>query len=290
MESIKQLKCKTCGAPLKFQADKSIAKCEYCGSEHISVNIDSVDSVRLHQLSPGLDRAASEMAIKRLKDELVELKSQADGRLQRVEEDKQKAINEIEKRKLNSQESIRKLRNELDSLMNEKEAITLEEKSRKGISGALKSLLGFTGGVITYLITFIVLLFGFSLVITIILSIVNSGADSEQIGETVGQFLSFFAPALLFALFLLFVGIGYYRRRKVKDNLYEKQRNIMASIQNCQESINQEQLNFKKFLDEQIPGEIMAIEKEYNSAKELIESEISTRQDQLKKHYKNVEI
>ena len=85
MGKIVSVKCAACGAVLNIQENTKVFKCEYCGSEHLAAADEGDIADQLEKISPSLDRAASEMAIKRLKEELAELDKQTQIRLKDIE-------------------------------------------------------------------------------------------------------------------------------------------------------------------------------------------------------------
>ena len=81
MSGIVTLGCPTCGAKLQVTNDLDRFACGSCGNEHIvkrSGGIVSLKPVldRLDQVRTGVDKTASELAIKRLTEEIAELEKE----------------------------------------------------------------------------------------------------------------------------------------------------------------------------------------------------------------------
>jgi len=74
------LSCPTCGGKLEITEDVDRFACGHCGNEHIVKRISGIVSIEpvveeLRKIGSGTDRTASELAIKRLTDEIKELRS-----------------------------------------------------------------------------------------------------------------------------------------------------------------------------------------------------------------------
>jgi hypothetical protein len=72
------LTCPSCGGKLKITNDIQRFACVYCGTEHIVKRGEGVISLApvvegLKNVQIGVDKTASELAIKRLKEEIVEI-------------------------------------------------------------------------------------------------------------------------------------------------------------------------------------------------------------------------
>ena len=75
------LTCPTCGAKLKITNDIDRFVCLYCGNEHIVKRDGGIVTLKpvidgLQKIGTSVDKTASELAIKRLKEEIMELKDQ----------------------------------------------------------------------------------------------------------------------------------------------------------------------------------------------------------------------
>lgn len=78
------LSCPSCGTRLQISNELSRFACSHCGNEHVvkrSGGIVSLDPVveQLKNVRTGVDKTASELAIKRLKDEIETLKNKRDN-------------------------------------------------------------------------------------------------------------------------------------------------------------------------------------------------------------------
>lgn len=78
------LGCPCCGGQLRVTADAERFTCRHCGRDHLvrrqAGHVDLVPVVKkLERITRGMDRNASEMAIKRLKDERKRLARDVDG-------------------------------------------------------------------------------------------------------------------------------------------------------------------------------------------------------------------
>ena len=77
------LSCPSCGAPLKVTEDLERFACAHCGAEHIVRRSEGIVSLApvidgLARVGEGVDKAASELAIVRLKREIEDLKAEID--------------------------------------------------------------------------------------------------------------------------------------------------------------------------------------------------------------------
>ena len=147
MSKIVSVKCAACGAVLSVQENSKVFKCEYCGSEHLAMPDEGDIAGQLEQISPSLERAASEMAIKRLKDELEDLDRQAQARLKDIEAKKDQALLEIEYKRNNplSSPEIQGLQKELELLQTEQKKAIGKGKSRLAGLTVFNSFFGLVG-------------------------------------------------------------------------------------------------------------------------------------------------
>jgi len=81
MADMVTLSCPSCGARLEVTADADRFACAYCGQEHLVRRAAGPALVKpvteaMERVQAGVDRAASELAIRRLKAEVAELASQ----------------------------------------------------------------------------------------------------------------------------------------------------------------------------------------------------------------------
>jgi predicted RNA-binding Zn-ribbon protein involved in translation (DUF1610 family) len=81
MAEMVTLSCPSCGARLEVTADADRFACAYCGKEHMVRRAAGAALVKpvteaMARVQAGVDRAASELAIRRLKVEMAELASQ----------------------------------------------------------------------------------------------------------------------------------------------------------------------------------------------------------------------
>jgi len=77
------LSCPSCGAALKVTEDLERFACAHCGAEHIVRHSEGIVSLApvidgLARVGEGVDKAASELAIVRLKREIEDLKAEVD--------------------------------------------------------------------------------------------------------------------------------------------------------------------------------------------------------------------
>ncbi len=75
------LTCPTCGGKLQITSDIDRFACSYCGTEHIVKRGRGIVTLApviegIRNVQVGVDRTASELAIKRLKEEIASLESQ----------------------------------------------------------------------------------------------------------------------------------------------------------------------------------------------------------------------
>jgi predicted RNA-binding Zn-ribbon protein involved in translation (DUF1610 family) len=81
MADMVTLSCPSCGARLEVTADADRFACAYCGKEHLVRRAAGTALVKpvteaMGRVQAGVDRAASELAIRRLRAEMAELASQ----------------------------------------------------------------------------------------------------------------------------------------------------------------------------------------------------------------------
>jgi len=74
------LSCPSCGAKLQIGNDIETFACNHCGNEHVVKRIGGIVSLapvveQLKKVSEGVDKTASELAIKRLTDDIREIKA-----------------------------------------------------------------------------------------------------------------------------------------------------------------------------------------------------------------------
>ena len=74
------LSCPSCGAKLQINADIEHFACSHCGNEHVVKRGGGITSLtpvleQLKHVSTGVDKTASELAIKRLRDDIEEIQS-----------------------------------------------------------------------------------------------------------------------------------------------------------------------------------------------------------------------
>lgn len=84
MADFVSLSCPSCGAKLQISKDLDRFACSYCGNEHIVKRDGGVISLspvmeQLKGVRTGVDKTASELAIRRLRQEIDGLKSKRDA-------------------------------------------------------------------------------------------------------------------------------------------------------------------------------------------------------------------
>lgn len=284
MNDIINIKCTRCGAILKIQENKSTLKCEFCGSEYVLEHKNDGIALQLDQISPSLDRAASEMAIIRLKEELAELDAQIQRKLENLEIMKKQAISEIEKRMLSSP-SIEKLKNELNTLQQEQSLGQMKGKIRLFSFFVLNTSFGLAGGCVTFLVSFIVV-FIVSAVIFAVISPTNNIPGFYRVFP-----FMFLTSIIIASIFLVvFAKSASRRQKKLSDEVSIRQRQLEGAINEQQRSIDIETTKHINLVNEQMANQKLAVEKEIEAAKASIKNEIYERQKQLDKHYNRVKI
>jgi protein-arginine kinase activator protein McsA len=91
MPNFVTLTCPSCGGKLEITPEIDRFACANCGNEHIVQRSGGIISViplvaGLHKVQEGVDRTASELAIKRLREELSVLESELEEFLDEVDE------------------------------------------------------------------------------------------------------------------------------------------------------------------------------------------------------------
>jgi len=288
MTSIRNIKCTTCGAPLKVNETQTAIKCEYCGSEYIAVQEDNRTALTLNQLTPSLDRAASEMAIKRLKEELAELDAQAKIKLEDLEIKKKQAIYEIEKRKniLISSPAIEKMNNELMIIRQERDLALTRGRMRLGFYSVLNTSMGLVGGCVTFLLSFIFVFFSSGLFAVLL----RKTTKIDLTGKQVVPYLFLISTIVAFIFLVVFTKFASRRQNKLSQGISSRQRQLEAAIDEQKRSITVETTKHLNQINEQMANQKLAVDNEVETAKALIKQEISERQEQLEKHYKRVKI
>ena len=81
MADVVSLSCPNCGGKLQITPDIDRFACTYCGNEHIVKRGEGIVSIapvirELSKITGGVDKTASELAIKRVKDEIAKLEAQ----------------------------------------------------------------------------------------------------------------------------------------------------------------------------------------------------------------------
>ncbi len=288
MTSIKNIKCTTCGAPLKVNESESAQKCDHCGSEYVTVQEEDGTALQLNQLSPSLDRAASEMAIKRLKEELLELDAQAIIKLEELENKKKQSISEIEKRRKEqlSSDAFAKLKNELDILQLERDNAEVKGKVRFGYITALNTSLGLTGGCVTLILSFISL----TILLAFIIAFLDAFANIVISAEQIMPFICWGSPIAAIIFMIGYAIFAFQKQKKISQELLSRQNKIKEEIDEKQRTIAIKSEKYLNFINEQAINQKYTVEEEIEEAKTLISNEISERQEQLKKHYNKVKI
>ena len=288
MSKIVSVKCAACGAVLKVQENAKVFKCEYCGSEHLLATDEADLSNQLEQMAPGLERAASEMAIKRLKEELEELEKQAQARLKDIETKKDQALLEIEHKRSDplSSPEILSLQKELESLQQEQENAKGKGKNRLARLTVFNSFFGLVGALIVFVLSFAGFALFFALGSGVLIGLHIVDATSEQVTPYIVS-----ASALLaLVIVLLFEFFMVLRHRHLAKKVLSKQQELQGKISERNRTIVSKTAREQKVLNEQTANEILAVKLEVEAAREAIRKEIREKQEQLEKHYKRVNI
>jgi biopolymer transport protein ExbB/TolQ len=283
MTNITNFKCTSCGAPLKVHKNESTLRCAYCGSEFSSVQNDNEVILQLNQISPSLDRASSELAIKRLKEELAKLDAEEKGKLEDLEIKKKQAISEIEKTKNISLSSptLEKLKTDLNILREEQDLSLKKGNTRLGSLGILNTSMGLVGGCVTFLVSFVAVFF---------CSAIAAAFQSSLTADKAFGYI-FWTSTIVALVFLVgFTIFALIKQNKLSHEVSSRQRQLEEAIDEQQRSIAIETTKHFSLLNEQMANKKIAIEKEIEVAKTFIKKEISDRQEQLEKHYKRVKI
>jgi DNA-directed RNA polymerase subunit RPC12/RpoP len=288
MKSITNIKCTACGAPLKVHKNESMLMCKYCGSEYVTVQKNNGVELQLSQISPSLDRAASELAIKRLREELAELDTQSQRILDNLEIKQKQAISEIENRNniSLSTPTIEKLKNELKLLGQEQDLALTKGKSRLGLITVRNTGIGLGGGCATFLVSFIAVF----ICSADIAGLLRSTTNIDLSGGQVVPYLLLCSTIMALVFLVGFTIFASRRQKKLSQELSSRQRQLEEAIDEQQRSIAIETTKHISLINDQMVNQKLAVEKEIEAAKESIKKEISDRQEQLQKHYNRVKI
>jgi len=84
MTDIITLTCPSCGGKLQITSEIELFACSYCGNEHVVRRSGGIVSLApvvesLGKVQTGVDKTASELAIRRLREDLGGLKSKLEG-------------------------------------------------------------------------------------------------------------------------------------------------------------------------------------------------------------------
>jgi hypothetical protein len=288
MTSITTIECTACGALLEVHENASTLRCEYCGNEYIRVQKNNGIELQLDQMSPSLHRVASEMAIKRLEEDLVELDVQAQRKLEDLEIKKKQANSEIEKSKNISLSSpaMEKLKNELNTLRQEQNLALTKGKSRLGLITVRNTGIGLGGGCATFLVSFIAVF----ICSADIAGLLRSTTNIDLSGGQVVPYL-FLCSTIMALVFLVGFAIFASRRQKqLSPEGSSRQQQLEEAIDEQQRSIAIETTKAFSLINEQTENQKLAVKQEVEVAKASIKKEISERQEQLDKHYNRVKI
>jgi len=288
MTSITIIECTVCGALMEVHENASTLRCEYCGNEYVRIKKKNGIELQLDQLSPSLDRAASEMAIKRLEEELAELDTQAQRKLEDLESEKKQAISEIEK-SINvslSSPAVEKLENELNILLQEQTLALKKGKSRLGLIAVRNTGIGLGGGCATFLVSFIAIF----ICSADFAGLLRSLRDFDLSGDQVIPYLILIST-IMALIFLVWFAIFTSRRQKqLSHEQSSRQRQLEEAIDDQQKAIEIEMTKHISLINEQTANQKLAVEKELEEAKAFIKKEISERQEQLQKRYNQFKI
>lgn len=85
------LTCPSCGGKLNITSDISRFACTNCGNEHLIKRGGGIVSlvpltIELRKVQAGVDKTASELAIKRLKEEILDIEIEIDDLLDEIDE------------------------------------------------------------------------------------------------------------------------------------------------------------------------------------------------------------
>jgi len=287
MRKITDAKCTACGAPLKIEAKNSIAKCEYCRSEYVFEDKNYQNSV-LDQSSPNLDKAVSELAIKRLKDELAELEPQKHKKIEELAIRKSQKIFEIEKNRNESLSSptLENLKRELQSLQDERSDALRKGKTRLGFITTLLTTMGAVGGCVTFILAGFIGFFGSALVVAILEALTPIEIGPDQALSFV--LLSSLLVAIVF--FIWFMKFSKKKKEKLSQELMSQRSHLEEAIVEQENKIFAETSTHLDLVNDDAKKQRFLVESEFEAKKNSIEKEILERQEQLNKHYKRARI
>ncbi len=238
----------------------------------------------MNKKSPSLDRAASEKAIKRSKEELAELDAQAQRKMEDLEIKKKQANSEIKKDKniALSSPAIEELKNELKSLRQEQDRALTNRKSRPGLFTARNTALGLGGGCATFLVSFIAVFICSADIAGLLRSTKNINISGAQIVP----YLFLISTIITIGFLVWFAIFASRRQKRLSQEVSSREQQLDEEIAEQERSIATETTKQAGQINEQTENQKLAVEKEAEAAKESIKKEISERQEQLDQHYK----
>ncbi len=298
------LSCPSCGGKLEITQDTKRFVCQYCDTEHIihqtgdSIMLEPIVE-KLEKAASSFDRNASELAIKRLKEEIAELEPKRQKALAELELRRKAAMAEIERRKptIPESEKVKRLKNELASLEQKKKLSDAKWQIKIVSQIGLRSISGISYGCLTFAFLLVAIFVVTTLTVRVIRDFteVVTSTTINLVGRQ-DVFWSIFCFSNIVTLLIVTVLVFSYGRKAVK-----KQRLIMQEISAKQSLLNEEIAKGQMMIDQEIANDLRALEHEIlnrqaevdnaiNTQRLTLEQEINEKQEQLAKHYKRVSI
>jgi len=285
MRKITNAKCSACGASLRIHENDLTVTCEYCGSQFTLQDDDNVPSI---QTSKNIETAVSELAIRRLREELTELEPQKQKKIKELDIWKEQKISEIEKKKNESLSSptIENLKQELNSLKNERAAALIKEKTRLGFLTTLITSMGLVGGCLVFLLVGVITFFSSAIIAAILEVVTPISISSDQALKFI--FWVSFIVAVIFIIW--FTRFSKAKKEKLSQESTTRRSQLENAIAEKENKINTEMSYHANRVNQDAESQKEKIVIEMEMKKASIEKEILERQEQLDKHYKRAKI